>query len=103
MSGRGKEGKGRKKDGANGHRKVLHDNTKGITNSVIRCFARRACAERISRSAYDETRTVLNSFLENVIRDAIIYCEHAERKAVTAKDVVYALKRRGITLYGFGV
>jgi hypothetical protein len=30
------------------------------------------------------------------------YTEHAKRKAVTAMDVVYALKRQGRTLYGFG-
>ena len=41
-------------------------------------------------------------FLENVIRDAVTYTEHARRKTVTAFDVVYALKRQGRTLYGFG-
>ncbi len=39
---------------------------------------------------------------ENVIRDAVTYCDHARRKTVTALDVVYALKRQGRTLYGFG-
>ncbi|XP_037731113.1 histone H2B-like, partial [Drosophila subpulchrella] len=42
-------------------------------------------------------------FLETVIRDAVTYTEHAKRKTVTAMDVVYALKRQGRTLYGFGV
>ena len=41
-------------------------------------------------------------FLENVIKDAVVYCEHARRKTVTAMDVVYALRRQGRTLYGFG-
>uniref|UniRef100_A0A0N5BI68 Histone H4 n=1 Tax=Strongyloides papillosus TaxID=174720 RepID=A0A0N5BI68_STREA len=103
MPGRGKGGKGHGKDDANCYRKVLHDNTRGITNSVIRCFARRVGAEHISRSAYEETRTILNSFLKNVIHDPITYYEHAKRKTVTAKDVVYTLKRREITLYGFRV
>lgn len=44
----------------------------------------------------------LQVFLENVIRDAVTYTEHAKRKTVTAMDVVYALKRQGRTLYGFG-
>ncbi|RXN31035.1 histone H2A-like protein [Labeo rohita] len=52
---------------------------------------------------YEETRGVLKVFLENVIRDAVTYTEHAKRKTVTAMDVVYALKRQGRTLYGFGV
>jgi hypothetical protein len=36
---------------------------------------------------------VLKIFLENVIRDAVTYMEmeHARRKTVTAKDIVYAL------------
>ena len=37
-----------------------------------------------------------------VIRDAVTYTEHAKRKTVTSLDVVYALKRQGRTLYGFG-
>ena len=37
-----------------------------------------------------------------MIRDAVTYTEHAKRKTVTAMDVVYALKRQGRTLYGFG-
>ena len=58
--------------------------------------------QRISGLIYEETRGVLKVFLENVIRDAVTYCEHAKRKTVTAMDVVYALKRQGRTLYGFG-
>ena len=56
----------------------------------------------IPRLIYEETRGVLKVFLENVIRDAVTYTEHAKRKTVTAMDVVYALKRQGRTLYGFG-
>ena len=41
---------------------------------------------------YEETRGVLKSFLESVIRDAVTYTEHAKRKTVTSLDVVYALK-----------
>ncbi|XDV20938.1 hypothetical protein PO909_026142 [Leuciscus waleckii] len=83
MSGRGKGGKGLGKGGAKRHRKVLRDNIQGITKPAIRRLARRV-------------------FLENVIRDAVTYTEHAKRKTVTAMDVVYALKRQGRTLYGFG-
>jgi hypothetical protein len=34
-------------------------------------------------------------FLENTVRDAVTYTEHAKRKTVTSLDVVYALKRQG--------
>uniref|UniRef100_A0A669DUW2 CENP-T/Histone H4 histone fold domain-containing protein n=1 Tax=Oreochromis niloticus TaxID=8128 RepID=A0A669DUW2_ORENI len=80
-------GKGLGKGGAKRHRKVLRDNIQ---------------VKRISGLIYEETRGVLKVFLENVIRDAVTYTEHAKRKTVTAMDVVYALKRQGRTLYGFG-
>jgi len=108
MSGRGKGGgkglgKGAKAlGGAKRHRKVLRNNIDGITKPAIRRLARRGGVKRISGQIYDETRGVLKVFLENVIRDAVTYTEHARRKTVTAMDVVYALKRQGRTLYGFG-
>jgi histone H4 len=102
MSGRGKGGKGLGKGGAKRHRKVLRDNIQGITKPAIRRLARRGGVKRISGLIYEETRGVLKVFLENVIRDAVTYTEHARRKTVTAMDVVYALKRQGRTLYGFG-
>jgi histone H4 len=95
MSGRGKGGKGLGKGGAKRHRKVLRDNIQGITKPAIRRLARRGGVKRISGLIYEETRTVLKTFLENVIRDAVTYTEHARRKTVTAMDVVYALKRQG--------
>ena len=102
MSRRGKGSKGLGKGGAKRHRKVLRDNIQGITKPAIRRLARRGGVKRISGLIYEETRGVLKVFLENVIRDAVTYTEHARRKTVTAMDVVYALKRQGRTLYGFG-
>jgi histone H4 len=99
--GGGKGGKGLGK-GAKRHKKVLRDNINGITKPAIRRLARRGGVKRISGLIYDESRTVLRTFLENVVRDAVTYTEHARRKTVTATDVVYALKRQGRTLYGFG-
>jgi histone H3/H4 len=95
-------GKGLGKGGAKRHRKVLRDNIQGITKPAIRRLARRGGVKRISGLIYEETRGVLKVFLENVVRDAVTYTEHARRKTVTAMDVVYALKRQGRTLYGFG-
>ena len=84
------------------HRKVLMDNVAGITRPAIRRLARRGGVQRMSGHIYEETRVVLKRFLEEVVRDAVMYTEHARRKTVTAMDVVYALKRNGRTLYGFG-
>ena len=101
MSGHGKGGKGGK-GGAKRHRKQMRDNIQGITKPAIRRLARRGGVKRINGMMYDETRKVLKSFLENVVKDAVTYTEHARRKTVTALDIVYALKRQGKTLYGFG-
>jgi histone H4 len=84
------------------HRKVLIDNVAGITRPAIRRLARRGGVQRMSGHIYEETRLVLRQFLSEVVRDAVMYTEHARRKTVTTMDVVYALKRNGRTLYGFG-
>ena len=102
MSGMGKGAKGLGKGGAKRHRKVLRDNIQGISKPAIRRLARRGGVKRISGLVYEETRGLLKVFLESVIRDATTYCIHARRKTLTAQDVVYALKRQGRTLYGFG-
>jgi len=102
MSGRGKGGKGLGKGGAKRHRRALKENIQGITKPAIRRLARRGGVKRISAMIYDEVRGVLKAFLESVVRDAVTYTEHAQRKTVTAMDVVYALKRQGRTIYGFG-
>lgn len=105
VSGKGKSGKGGKGFGKI-HAKRRMKNTKdvilGITKPAIRRLARRGGVKRISALIYDETRACLKVFLENVVRDSVTYTEHARRKTVTALDVVYALKRQGRSLYGFG-
>ncbi|KAI1829182.1 Histone H4.2 [Penicillium sp. IBT 35674x] len=102
MSGRGTGGKGLGKGGARRHRKILRDQILGITKPAIRRLARRGGVKRISSMVYEETRGVLRAFLENVIREAVTYTEHAKRKTVTSLDVIYALKRQGHPVYGFG-
>ena len=103
---RGKGGKLGKMTGKTGAKRIttkaIKETILGITKPAIRRLARRGGVKRISSLVYDETRSVLRLFLENVIRDSVTYTEHAKRKTVTALDVVYALKRQGRTLYGFG-
>lgn len=100
--GLGKGAQGLGKGGAKRHRKLLRDNIQGITKPAIRRLCRRGGVKRISGLVYEETRDVLKVFLENVLKDSIVYAEYSKRKTVTALDVVYALKRQGRTLYGFG-
>ncbi|EPB77799.1 SCP-like protein [Ancylostoma ceylanicum] len=98
----GPSGKGLGKCASKRHKKYRSEPIQGITKPAIRRLARRAGVKRISGLIYAETRDVLRTFLSCVIRDAVTYCEHAKRNTVTAMDVVYALKRQGRTLYGFG-
>ena len=85
------------------HRKVLRDSIYGVTKPAIRRLARRGGVKRISGLIYEETRGVLIKFLENIIRDAVVYTTHAKRRTVSVADIVYALKRQGKTVYGFGI
>ena len=92
----------------------MRDNIQGVTKPAIRRLARRTpCpfspklplsttlaqppnsytgggCKRISGLIYEETRGILKTFLENVIRDTVVYAEHARRKTITNLDVVYA-------------
>ena len=83
------------------HRMVLRDAVQSITKQDIRRLARRGGVKRISGLVYEETRAILKVFLERILRDAVTYMEHGNRKIITALDVVFALKRHGRTLYGF--
>jgi histone H4 len=85
-----------------GPRQGVDERLKGISKPAIRRLARRGGVKRISGLIYEEARGVLKVFLENTLRDAVTYCEHARRKTVTAMDIVHALKRQGRTLYGYG-
>ena len=92
MSGRGKERKGLRKGGDKRHRKVFRDNIQGIIKPAICRLARQCGVKHISGLIYEQNRSMLKFCLENVVRDAVTYTEHAKRKIVTALDVVYALK-----------
>ncbi|KAE8235316.1 hypothetical protein A4X13_0g9539 [Tilletia indica] len=95
-------GKGIGMGGAHRHVRILRDNIKGVSKPAIRRLARRGGVKRISSGVYDEVRGALHTFLRTVIADSIVYTDHAKRKTVTSLDVIYALKLRGRTIYGYG-
>jgi histone H4 len=95
----GKGGKGFGKVGAKRFRKSTKDVTLGITKPAIKRLARRGGVKRISALIYEETRSALRVFLENLIKDTITYTEYARRKTVSAMDVLYALKKQGRPMY----
>jgi histone H4 len=66
-------------------------------------LARRCRIKRISDCAYGEVRDFADYFLYWVVKDSVIFAEHAKIKTITVLDVIYALKRAGRSLYGYGV
>ena len=79
----------------------MRDNIQGITKPAIRRLARRGGVKRISGLIYEDTRSVIKKFMKDLIRDTTVYTEYRKSKTVVPMDVVYALKHRGITLFGF--
>jgi histone H4 len=105
MAGRGKTGKqasrsAAKKTTSRYDPKVFA--TGVITNGSIRRLARRGGVKRISFATHESVRDYINDFLERVVRDSLTYAEHSKRMTITAMDVVYALKKNGRVIYGYG-
>ena len=73
-------------------RRIIKDSVCGISTPSIRRLARRAEVKRISKEVYNESRGILRTFVEDIIKDALIYTKHANRKTVTAMDITLSLK-----------
>ena len=67
------------------HRKVLRDNIQGVTKGAIQRLAQVAGVKRISGLVYEEIRGVLKVYLENVLKNAILYTEHSRRRTVSVE------------------
>lgn len=63
-----------------------------LTKPAIRCLSTIGGVKRIISLMYEETRSVLKTFFENVLRVAVTYMEPTRRNIVISMDVVYALK-----------
>jgi histone H3/H4 len=76
--------------------KVLKENANGVTRGSIKRLARRGGIKRISGLLYDEVRTVLNAFVDDVVLGATASAEHAHRKTVSVfgRHAIATHKRR---------
>lgn len=100
--GKGKGGKGLNKTPTRFQRRRVHrDNITRVTNPAIRRLARRGGVKRISGLVYQEVRSLLANFLSNVLKIATMYTEYSKRKTVSVDDVVAAMSRLGLPLYGY--
>ena len=108
MAGRGKTGKHSTKSSKKKHavRKTGEQREhESLTKPALRRLARRGGVKRIGLGSIDEMRDYAENFLESVLRATLAYNETKRKDGkatVTALDVVYALKRTGKTLYGYG-
>jgi histone H4 len=104
MAGRGKSGKQANKSASKkqSNRSDNKFSSTVITNGSVRRLARRGGVKRISYASHDSVREYVDDFLERVVRDSLTYAEHARRLTITAMDVVYALKKNGRVIYGYG-
>lgn len=73
-----------------------------ITRGGIRRLARRGGVKRISLGVYPEINEFMDYFLISILKASAVFAENSQRKTITVIDVVYALKKFGRTLYGYG-
>jgi len=99
----GKENKDKENKDRNDNSTIVEKLDACAGNQAIRRLSRRGGIMRITNEFCDTSRGVLRFFLQNVLRDAIVYMKHGERTTLKPLDVVYAVKRQGSTLYGFGI
>ena len=75
---------------------------RGITKGSIRRLARRGGVKRLASNVYDKARDILRKFVEEVMKDTHALMEVRENcpaRTVRLDHVLYALKKRGRTLY----
>jgi histone H3 len=80
------------------HRKILRDNISGITKPALLRILRRAGVKRVSGLIYEELRGVLMVWLRTLVRDTVIFTEHARRKTAQLSDLEASLSNNGIKL-----
>jgi len=104
MAGRGKNAKqAAKNKSKHTVRSAAKEVSTGmITNGAIRRLARRGGVKRISYASHAHVRDYVDDFLGQVVRDSLTYTQHRKGKTITAMDVVYALKKNGRVIYGYG-
>jgi histone H3/H4 len=68
-------------------RPVLADNIQGITKPAIKRVGRRAAIKRMSGLNYEEVRGILRAYLNDVLRDAVVFMENEGRKTLMSKDL----------------
>jgi histone H4 len=80
--------------------KALRESIQNVAKPHVKRIARRGGVKRISSYIYEETRSRLKNFLEQTIRESVLYTDHAKRKTLKTTDVMNASERRGRPIFG---
>jgi len=75
------------------------DDVVDITKPALRRLARRGGIKRVSGSLYKESRDQIKTFLEQLIKDGLIYMGYRKRSTLSRDDIKEALRRQGRTFY----
>lgn len=70
-----------------------------ITDPVLRRIMRAGGGYRVASDAMDRMRLIIDKFLDEVVKKAMMYAENCGRCTMTATDVLYALKSCKLPLY----
>jgi histone H4 len=97
MSSKAKSSKSLGK-GAKSQRTVLRNNIQGISRPALQRVMRRGGIKRISGLMYEELRDVMKMYMEEIIKDMVIFVEHDRRKTVQTEDLEASLEMHGIQL-----
>ena len=84
---------------------MLRDNIQGVTRVALRRLAQRAGLHsngvlRLPGLVYETLRGGLKSTMEDLVRDAVTFTEHARRKTVLESDVLVAAQSTGLKCFG---
>lgn len=80
------------------HRKGQTRDIEAIKNPTIKRLAQRAGVKRVREEIYDAMRAYIRAFLVKTLNDTLLVTGHARRRTVTHRDVIYALRNRGMVL-----
>jgi histone H3/H4 len=68
-----------------------------MNNSALQRLAHKAGATRVSSDVYDTLRSTGEQYLTSVVKYAIIYCEHENKKVVSEDHAIHGIEHVGFS------
>ena len=91
-------------EGTRSSRRIIRDGAQGITRDALNEALGRAGVLVASDLVYEESRSLLRGYMEDVLRSAVTRADHARRQTIISSDITQALVRSdgSLGLLGFG-